>query len=141
MILSKIRNWLQGMLAGCLLMLSFATHLLAAQYDIQQMTPQIEQALANRQARYSQIQQLKDGGVLGEDNQGTVKVLKEFPEADSLAAAENSDRRVIYQAIVGQNNLGPGGLAAVQTVFAEVQRDKAAGGHFIQLPSGDWKQK
>lgn len=123
------------------LSLIFSSNLFAAQYDIKEMTPEIEQALQNRQARYSQIQQMKGGGVLGEDNQGYVKVLKQLPDADAIASQENADRRTIYKAIVSQNGLGSEGLAAVQKVFAEVQREKAAGGDSIQLPSGDWVQK
>lgn len=123
------------------LILTSSLPLFAAKYDIKEMTPAIEQALQNRQSRYSQIQQLKDGGVLGEDNQGYVKVLKSLPEADAIASTENADRRTIYNAIVEQNSLGAGGLAQVETVFAEVQRDKARSGDSIQLPSGDWAKK
>lgn len=130
-------------MAGFILvmLMSAAPALLAAKYDIKEMTPQVENALQNRQGRYSQIQHMKDGGILGEDNQGYVKVLKQIPDADAMASAENADRRVIYQAIVAQNNLGPAGLGPVQTAFAEVQREKAASGNFIQQPSGDWVQK
>jgi uncharacterized protein YdbL (DUF1318 family) len=113
----------------------------AGQYDIKEMTPEIEQALQNRQSRYSQIQQMKNGGVLGENNKGYVEVLKPLPDADAIASDENADRRKIYQAIVSQNNLGSAGMGPVQTAFAEVQREKASAGDYVQLPSGDWVQK
>lgn len=111
----------------------------AGSYDIKEMTPEIQQSLSSRQARYSQLKQLKSEGAIGENNQGYVEALS--GAGNSLASAENADRRVIYSAIVQQNNLGGSGLAQVQKVFAEVQRDKAAPGESIQLASGEWSKK
>lgn len=105
------------------------------------MTPAVQQAIENRKARHSELQPLKLEGVVGEDNQGTVKVLKDSPEGARLAMSENQDREIIYQALAQQNGLGPGGLAQVREVFAEVQRGKARPGEFIQLRSGEWVQK
>jgi hypothetical protein len=114
----------------------------AAQYDIKEMTPQIQQALQGRQGRYDSLQQLKSQGVLGENNQGYVTVLNHsVVEADTIASAENEDRGVIYKAIVQQNGLPPSALAQVEAVFAGVQRDKARGGDSIQTPSGEWVKK
>ncbi len=135
----------KGIILIFLLLLSGLSHfsqaLAAANYDIKQMTPAIQQALSNRQARYMSIQDWKTQGVLGENNQGLVSMLKNHPEAASLAAAENLDRDVIYQAIVDQNGLGPVGLPKVRLAFSEVQHDKARPGDSIQLASGAWVQK
>ena len=111
----------------------------ASSYDIKEMTPEIQQSLAGRQTRYGQLKQLKSEGAIGENNQGYVEALS--GAGNSVASAENADRRVIYSAIVQQNNLGGSGLAQVQKVFAEVQRDKAAAGESIQLASGEWTKK
>ena len=111
----------------------------AGSYDIKEMTPEIKQALSNRQARYGQLKQLKSEGAIGENNQGYVDALS--GAGNSIAEAENSDRRVIYSAIVQQNNLGGNGLAQVQKVFAEVQSDKAAAGESVQSASGEWTKK
>jgi len=113
----------------------------AENYDIKQMTPAIDQALKNRQMRYREVQTQKIAGTIGEDNQGFLQVLREAPGVPDLAASENADRQVIYQAIVDQNQLGAEGMAKVKEVFAEVQREKALPGEFIQLPSGDWIRK
>jgi uncharacterized protein YdbL (DUF1318 family) len=115
-----------------------ALQLFAGQYDLKEMTPEVRQALANRQQRYDELQQLKASGQVGENNQGYVEALK---GGGGLAGAENQDRRVIYNAIVSQNNFGPGGLAQVQRAFAEVQRDKARPGDYVQSASGEWRQK
>lgn len=111
----------------------------AGSYDIKEMTGEIKNALSGRQDRYSQLKQLKSDGAAGENNQGYVEALS--AAAKSVANAENADRRVIYSAIVQQNNLGGSGLAQVQKVFAEVQRDKASPGESIQLASGEWTKK
>lgn len=111
----------------------------ASSYDIKEMTPEIQQSLSGRQARYGQLKQLKSEGAIGENNQGYVEALS--GAGNSVASAENADRRVIYSAIVQQNELGGSGLDQVQKVFAEVQRDKAAAGESIQLSSGEWTKK
>jgi len=113
----------------------------ATQYDIKEMTPAIQQALDARKARHSELRHLKSEGLLGEDNQGFVKVLTDDPMAQELARAENANRQVIYEAIVEQHQLGPEGLTQVKATFAEVQRDKAQAGVAIQLPSGEWVKK
>ena len=117
------------------------TWVFAASYDIKQMTPQVQQALNGRQRRYEELQILKASGLIGENNQGYAEALKNQSNAGQLAGQENEDRKVIYHAIVAQNNLGPSGLWEVQRAFAEVQRDKARPGDFVQSASGEWAQK
>ena len=124
-----------------LLLAASAVQAFAGAYDIKEMTPEIQNALSSRQQRYAELQQLKAQGAVGENSRGYVEVLKDGGNAGSIAASENSDRKVIYQAIVQQNNLGPQGLGAVETAFAEVQRDKARGGDWVQSPSGQWSQR
>lgn len=123
------------------ILLSSQVPAFAASYDIKQMTPAIEKALENRKARYADLQELKNQGAIGENNQGLTEVRKSSAKAQQITAAENQDRMVIYQAIVDQNNLGAQGLAPVQKVFAEVQREKASSGQAIQLASGAWTEK
>lgn len=113
----------------------------AGPYDLKEMTPTVEQALKNRQARYLQLQSLKQKGVVGEDNKGFVADLERDPQSAAMASSENRDRRIIYQALVDQNRLGPAGMTEVQRVFAEVQRDKASSGEYIQTPKGEWLRK
>ncbi len=111
----------------------------AVQYDIKEMTPQIQQAVTNRQNRYEELQNLKNQGAVGENNQGYTDALDST--AAALVSQENSDRRIIYQAIADQNNLGSNGLSLVQSIFSEVHEEKAAPGQPIQTPDGSWKKK
>lgn len=112
-----------------------------AQYDIKQMTPEVEQAIQNRQARYAQLQELKAQGAIGENNRGYVEAIGGTPNAAAVASAENGDRTVIYRTIAEQNNLGETGLAIIETVFAEVQHEKARPGDSVQNSTGEWVKK
>lgn len=113
----------------------------AAQYDLKQMTPAVEQAIASRSARYEQLQNLKSQGVAGENNRGYVEVLQAGAGAEGLVQAENSDRKTIYHTIAEQNGLGATGLGVVETIFSEVQREKARAGDPLQQPTGEWVRK
>ena len=79
-------------------------------YDLKEITPAVQKALDGRKGRYAELQRLKSEGTIGENNQGSVKLLKDSGGAQGLADDENQDRETIYQAIVDQNDLGPGGI-------------------------------
>lgn len=128
-------------LAVGLLSLTVMPVCFATSYDYKTMTPDIEKALKNRQARYYQLQNLKQEGVIGENNKGYVTNLKDNATAAEVTTAENRDRRVLYEALAEQNKLGSTGLLEVQRAFAEVQQEKAGPGDMIQTASGTWKKK
>ena len=113
----------------------------AATYDIKEMTPEVKSALDNRKNRFDQLRALKQKGAIGENNHGYVEVIGGDSEAQSVADAENKDRRVIYKTIAEQNNLPGDALSTIETVFAQVQRDKANSGDKIQDASGSWITK
>ncbi|HNX68605.1 MAG TPA: DUF1318 domain-containing protein [Candidatus Omnitrophota bacterium] len=113
----------------------------AGQYDLKQITPEIDQALKGRQARYARLQSLKQQGLVGENSRGYVTELKGGAAAGEVVASENRDRKVIYHALVGQNALGPNGMREVENVFADVQREKALSGEMIEASSGNWVRK
>jgi len=110
-------------------------------YDLKEITPAVQKALDQRKARYAELQQLKADRVIGESKKGFLDVFPAPLEISKIVLDENRDRKVIYQAIVDQNDLGPAGMGKIQEVFAEVQRGKARPGEKIQLPSGEWIQK
>lgn len=112
----------------------------AADYNIKQMTPEVTVALENRRARYEQIQDLKKQALIGENNQGYISVLKHKVEIVSIIESENRDRKVIYETIAVQNQLG-GAINKIEKVFAGVQREKAQPGEKIQLENGNWVSK
>jgi len=110
-------------------------------YDIKEMTPEVKTALDSRRARFDQLKEFKRQGVIGENNKGYVELLVENTEAKNLVEAENKDRRFIYTTIVQQNNLSADALSTVESVFAQVQRDKASTGDKMQGTDGVWRIK
>ncbi|MBP9854018.1 MAG: YdbL family protein [Candidatus Omnitrophica bacterium] len=112
----------------------------AAEYNIKQMTPGVTAALESRRARYDQLQDYKKQGLIGENNQGYVTVLKAQGDVASIVDSENTDRKVIYETIAEQNELS-GAVNTIEKVFARVQRDKAQSGDKIQLENGNWVSK
>ena len=110
-------------------------------YDIKEMTPDVKAALDGRRERNEQLRTLKAQGFIGENNHGYVQVLKPSSEAEALASTENKDRELIYKTIVAQNDLPADALGTVESVFAQVQRDKATTGDTLENESGQWITK
>lgn len=117
----------------------FSGALEAGQYDLKEMTPEISAAIKSRQARFTELENLKARNQVGENNRGYVSALS--GDAAAVVENENRDRAVIYRAIADQNGLGATGMQVIETVFAEVQREKAGSGESIQLPGGEWAKK
>ncbi|MBF0478893.1 MAG: DUF1318 domain-containing protein [Candidatus Omnitrophica bacterium] len=122
------------------LMLANAGLVFAAQYDLKQMTPEVQQALDSRKSRFSELESLKTAGKIGETNQGYVQALSGDSQAASVASQENSDRRVVYQTIAEQNGIADQ-ISIVERVFGQVQKDKAAPGVKVQNEDGSWVTK
>jgi len=128
-----------GFTVFCVLIFSISAQ--ASQYDLKQSTPEVERAISNRQSNYSGLQALKAQGAIGETSRGYVHTLVNSPETQALVESENQNRKVIYETIASQNNLGPSGFSLVETVFGEVQRDKARSGEAVQNAAGEWVRK
>ncbi len=109
-------------------------------YTIKEMTPEIEQALENRRERYDSVRSLKNRGLIGENNRGYLETLSNIQEGQAVVEDENQDRRTIYLAIARQNAL-EGSLNIIENTFAEVKRDQAQEGDWIQAPDGQWIKK
>ncbi len=109
-------------------------------YSIKELTPEVQSALDNRRERFDQLRALKTAGEVGENNKGYVDSLKSGPAVDSIVVAENQDRKTIYQTIAQQNGLEDA-VGTIESVFAQVQRDKASAGEQIQMEDGNWTAK
>lgn len=124
------------LLASCCV----STSAYAAEYNLKQMTPQVEQALLSRKARFDNLEAYKAGGVIGENNRGYVELLGLDSRAADLVGAENRDRKVIYQTIAEQNGIALQ-MDVIEKVFAQVQHEKARPGYKIQAFDGAWMTK
>ncbi len=111
------------------------------EYRLKEMTPTIQKALNGQKSRSSDIQVLKEQGLIGEGNQGLIQMLKPSKEAAPLIEPENNDRAIIYDAIIQQNKLGPVASVQVAQAFVEARRTKAKPGEFFQDAFGKWVKK
>jgi len=93
---------------------------------------------ARMRDRLPAIVALKAAGVVGENNQGYLTILKPPTDKKALVDAENQDRKIIYQAIARKENTTPelvGRRRALQIA------EKADSGAWIQKADGKWVQK
>lgn len=111
-----------------------------AKYSLKEMTPEVNAALEARRGRFDNLADLKAKGMVGENNRGYLQALVSDPDVESLVAAENKDRILVYATIAGQNDL-TGELGTIEKVFADVQHEKAKPGDKIQDAGGQWVAK
>jgi uncharacterized protein YdbL (DUF1318 family) len=94
---------------------------------------------ARMEQRLGALNALKDRGAAGENNQGFLEAGGNASPADQSAiAAENADRRTVYAAIAAQTGATPD---AVGRHRAQQIASIARPGHWLQDPSGAWRQK
>lgn len=95
------------------------------------------------------IDQYKEQGVLGENNQGGITLLSsdkvptdQLPFVEHLVQEENADREVVMHRIIETNEkLSKKDFPRVKKMFASLNRDKALAGHMIQAEDGTWTKK
>jgi uncharacterized protein YdbL (DUF1318 family) len=97
--------------------------------------------------RMGEVQALKNNRIVGESSKGLLEIRNkppgEFGEyVQRLVDAENKDRMAMMQDIVQKKNLA---VEEVQRQQAELARNKAFSGEWIEVPQSDgtfvWKQK
>ena len=84
------------------------------------------------------IVDLKARGIVGENNQGYLQYLKGGEEKKAVVAAENADRKLVYQAIAKKQGISAehvGKRRALQIA------EKANPGEWLQNQKGQWHQK
>lgn len=88
--------------------------------------------------RLPQIKELKVNGIVGENNRGYLEFIGEKKEGDDVVAAENADRRRVYEAIARREGVSVdivGQRRALQIAEA------AEKGEYLQDAQGKWYQK
>lgn len=103
------------------------------------MTPAWAEGIKERMhARLSVIVDLKARGVVGENNQGYLELLKGQTEKKEVVAAENNDRKMIYEKIARQANTD---VKLVGQRRASQIAEKATAGEWLQDAAGKWYKK
>ncbi|MFO7963382.1 MAG: YdbL family protein [Desulfobacterales bacterium] len=88
--------------------------------------------------RLPTILALKNDGIVGENNSGYLEYLTDKKPKQEVVAAENADRRRVYQAIAEQQ----GTTAEVVGARRAMQiAQTAQPGEWLQDPGGNWYQK
>lgn len=102
------------------------------------------QAMLNREFNRDDIDALKAKQIVGEANDGTLKLLTSATDAATeqaraLVEAENRDRMIIMRRVIQiERRLGDKDLTLVRRVFAGLMLRTAQPGHRVQLRSGAW---
>lgn len=111
-----------------------------------EMTDTIVTVWRRRQGRLMKIKEMKEAGVIGESNVGLLarpdgKSLLALPdEQRNIVQAENTDRTIFFEEVLRQRKLPREKLEDVGRLFAEVQRDFASPGYWLQADNGAWYQ-
>ena len=93
---------------------------------------------ARMKKRLPEIKALKAKGIVGEDNEGYLQFVGGDKAGADIVAAENKDRRTVYEAIAKQQGTTPeivGQRRALQIA------KKARSGEWVQDAGGQWQQK
>lgn len=97
------------------------------------------QIKARIEQRLGSVNAMKDRGVAGENNRGFLEARGSATGADQqIIGEENNDRRAAYAAIAAQTRASP---EQVGQKRAQQIASIARPGHWIQDPSGSWRQK
>ena len=89
-------------------------------------------------ARVPEINALKNQGVIGENNQGLLEFRGSSQPNKGLIAAENKDRKAVYNAIAKQQGID---AARVGQRRAKQLAAKGSAGQWFQKPDGSWYKK
>jgi uncharacterized protein YdbL (DUF1318 family) len=84
------------------------------------------------------IKGLKAKGIIGEDNKGYLGFVSGNKVQQDVIAAENKDRKLIYNHIAKQQNTT---IDTVEKKQAKRKADKAKSGQFFQNGKGEWIKK
>jgi len=100
--------------------------------------PSAKEIRARMLARLPEIKVLKDKGLVGENNNGFLEFVGQQKEKQDVVAAENQDRKMVYEAIAKQQGTT---LELVGKHRAIQISDKARSGEWLQDANGKWYQK
>lgn len=118
---------------------------------IKQM-PEVKEAYAKIKERLPLIKELRGKGVVGEGNRGYLAIRGTLtPDEAAAVEAHNNDRKVVItamaKAVVKTNKLPETAsninqaIPKAESIFAELRREKAQPGWWIQKPGGNWIKK
>ena len=117
----------------------------AADVDLSVNTPEIRQLRNSMHTRFGSLKPYYARGLVGIKADGFLVTkgsvpLKDRNKVNKLIAAENSDRKKLYQAIANANG-HPEWYAQIKSTFAARWVGNAQRGWWYKTSNGSWKQK
>lgn len=112
--------------------------------DLKNASPEVTRIATSLRNRNEQIQAIKRKGYVGESNRGKLELRNsdKIPNADErnevqrLVAAENADRKALYQEIAKLNADKKVSVSTVEGIYAMERLRRAKPGDIFQLPIG-----
>ncbi len=106
------------------------------------LTPEQQAEKDAAKARFAQrlpvISDLKKRAIVGENNQGLLQFMGQIKESEDVVAADNADRKAVYDRIAMRQGATP---VLVAQQRAKRNAEKALPGEWTQDASGRWTQK
>lgn len=110
--------------------------------ELRMSSPTVTQIATQMRERFDEVQKLKDRRYIGENNRGYLELRNpdlidtadERNEVQRLIAAENRDRKELYQEVARINREQNVSVAMVERVYAMQRLRRARSGELFQLP-------
>ena len=117
--------------------------------ELNDNTPRVKQIADSMKGRFAQVVALKKKGRVGENKRGMLELVpgvkiadaEEKNEVQRVIAAENKDRKALYQEIARINREQNLNVSTVESIYAQEHLQRARTGEHFQLPAagGDFE--
>ena len=105
-------------------------------------SPRMKQIAGSMKKRYPLVENIKKTGAVGESNRGFLELVKaeliteteKTNELQRIMAAENKDRKALYQEVARINSDQNMTIGTVEKVYAAKRIERAKKGDLIQIP-------
>jgi uncharacterized protein len=111
--------------------------------ELKDESPRVKQIAQSMRERHGELEAIKRQGAVGETNRGYVELRPsdalDDPEAKNAAqrliAAENNDRKALYQEVARLNRDANVSVSLVETAYAMKRLERAKPGEIFQMPA------
>ncbi len=121
---------------------------LYAQEATEVTTPKVRALQQSMRDRFAKIKPFFEKGIVGEGNDGFLKIrdesglnLKDKATLRNLERDENNDRKNMYAEVARAMEIDASQIPKIQKIFAELWIKKAESGWWIQKENGEWTKK
>lgn len=111
----------------------------------------VKQAIMARKLRKKDVDEVKQAEIVGEQNDGFLKILNpgkvennsdRYDFIDRLVVEENHNRTILLQRIYSMNkNIDEDQKFQINSIFAKINIQNSKSGTWIQLSEGNWIKK